>query len=41
MRTFRTAAIIAVLAIGGPAWAHHPFDSEFDGNAADRHNHEG
>ena len=33
MRTFRTVAVLAVLAIAGPAWAHHPFDSEFDMNA--------
>jgi hypothetical protein len=33
MRTFRTVAVLAVLAMTGPAWAHHPFDSEFDTNA--------
>src|SRR5262249_59608490 len=33
MQTFRTVAVVAVLAIAGPAWAHHPFDSEFDINA--------
>ena len=32
MRTFPIAAVIATLSMG-PAWAHHPFDSEFDGNA--------
>lgn len=33
MQTLRTVAVLAVLAIAGPAWAHHPFDSEFDTNA--------
>jgi hypothetical protein len=33
MQTFRTIAVLAVLAMAGPAWAHHPFDSEFDVNA--------
>lgn len=33
MQKFRTVAILATLAIAGPAWAHHPFDSEFDTSA--------
>ena len=33
MQNFRTVAVLVTLAIAGPAWAHHPFDSEFDTNA--------
>jgi uncharacterized protein DUF6152 len=33
MQALRTVAVLAVLAIAAPAWAHHPFDSEFDTNA--------
>jgi hypothetical protein len=33
MQKLRTVAVVATLAIAGPAWAHHPFDSEFDTNA--------
>jgi Family of unknown function (DUF6152) len=33
MQNFRTVALLAALTIAGPAWAHHPFDSEFDTNA--------
>ena len=33
MRTFGTVTAIVVLAIACPAWAHHPFDAEFDANA--------
>jgi hypothetical protein len=29
-----TIAAIGLLITGGPAFAHHPFDSEFDANAA-------
>jgi Family of unknown function (DUF6152) len=33
MRTFAIVAAIAALSIAGPAWAHHPFEAEFDANA--------
>jgi Family of unknown function (DUF6152) len=33
MRTFPAFAAIATLTLASPAWAHHPSESEFDGNA--------
>jgi hypothetical protein len=33
MRTFPVLAAIAILSIAGSAWAHHPFDAEFDATA--------
>jgi Family of unknown function (DUF6152) len=33
MRTFPAFAAIATLTLASPAWAHHPFESEFDANA--------
>src|SRR5262249_61548699 len=33
MVTVRVGLFVSILAVGGRAWGHHPFDSEFDVNA--------